>query len=98
MSIRGYSRSTDSEPELHRIGCLIYLAGRRGDARLFDSRVAASRVRGQSKAPVFLSIDLVRPQAMRAGQEIRLSPKQFELLRHLVAHAGKVLTHCYLLR
>ena len=34
----------------------------------------------------------------RAGHEGKLSPKEFELLRHLVAHAGKVLTHRHLLR
>jgi two-component system KDP operon response regulator KdpE len=34
----------------------------------------------------------------RAGQEVKLSAKEFELLRHLVAHAGKVLTHRHLLR
>jgi two-component system KDP operon response regulator KdpE len=35
---------------------------------------------------------------MRGEQEIKLSPKEFELLRHLVVHAGKVLTHRQLLR
>jgi two-component system KDP operon response regulator KdpE len=34
----------------------------------------------------------------RGGREIKLSPKEFELLRHLVTHAGKVLTHRQLLR
>jgi two-component system KDP operon response regulator KdpE len=32
------------------------------------------------------------------GNEIRLTPKEYELLRNLVIHAGKVLTHQYLLR
>jgi two-component system, OmpR family, KDP operon response regulator KdpE len=31
-------------------------------------------------------------------QEIKLSPKEYDLLRVLVQHAGKVLTHQYLLR
>jgi two-component system KDP operon response regulator KdpE len=30
-------------------------------------------------------------------KEIKLSPKEYELLRILVQHAGKVLTHRYLL-
>ena len=45
-----------------------------------------------------LTIDLVRRRVSRAGREIKLSPKEFELLRHLVANAGKVLTHRHLLR
>jgi two-component system, OmpR family, KDP operon response regulator KdpE len=56
----------------------------------------------QGAAPVFqsgdLSVDLVRRRVTRGGVEIRLSPKEFELLRHLVVHAGKVLTHRQLLR
>jgi len=56
----------------------------------------------QGELPVFvsgdLSVDLVRRQVMRGGQEIRLSPKEFDLLKHLVMHAGKVLTHRHLLR
>ena len=45
-----------------------------------------------------LSIDLVRQHVTRAGHEIKLSPKEFDLLCHLVAHAGKVPTHQHLLR
>ena len=60
------------------------------------------RFQAQGELPVFvsgdLSIDLVRRHVSRAGHEVKLSPKEFELLRHLVAHAGKVLTHRYLLR
>lgn len=60
------------------------------------------RFQAQGEFPMFvsgdLSIDLVRRHVSRAGQEIKLSPKEFELLRHLVAHAGKVLTHRHLLR
>jgi two-component system KDP operon response regulator KdpE len=45
-----------------------------------------------------LAVDLVRRQVTRGGHEVRLSPKEFDLLRHLVMHAGKVLTHRHLLR
>ena len=31
------------------------------------------------------------------GKEVKLSPKEYELLRILVQHAGKVLTHKFLL-
>src|SRR3954452_24675375 len=60
------------------------------------------RFQAQGEVPIFvsddLSVDLVRRHVSRAGQEVKLSPKEFELLRHLVAHAGKVLTHRHLLR
>jgi len=51
--------------------------------------------------PIFrigdLSVDLVR-RIVKVGQrEIKLSPKEYELLRVLVQHAGKVLTHKFLL-
>jgi two-component system KDP operon response regulator KdpE len=32
------------------------------------------------------------------GEDVRLTPKEFELLRHLVAHAGKPVTHRELLQ
>jgi two-component system KDP operon response regulator KdpE len=45
-----------------------------------------------------LTVDLVRRHVARGGHEIKLSPKEFDLLRLLVSHAGKVLTHRQLLR
>ena len=51
--------------------------------------------------PIFrageLSVDLVRRIAKVADKEVKLSPKEYELLRLLVQHAGKVLTHRFLL-
>jgi two-component system KDP operon response regulator KdpE len=51
--------------------------------------------------PIFrtgeLSVDLVRRIVKVAHQEVKLSPKEYELLRLLVQHAGKVLTHRFLL-
>jgi two-component system, OmpR family, KDP operon response regulator KdpE len=51
--------------------------------------------------PVFrvgdLSVDLVRRIVKVADKEIKLSPKEYDLLRILVQHAGKVLTHRFLL-
>jgi two-component system KDP operon response regulator KdpE len=32
------------------------------------------------------------------GREVKLTPKEYDLLRTLVTHAGKVVTHQYLLR
>jgi two-component system KDP operon response regulator KdpE len=52
--------------------------------------------------PVFqagsLSVDLVRRIVRKGGTEVKLSPKEYDLLRLLVQHAGKVLTHKFLLR
>ena len=51
--------------------------------------------------PVFrvgdLSVDLVRRIVKVGDKDIKLSPKEYDLLRLLVQHAGKVLTHKYLL-
>jgi two-component system KDP operon response regulator KdpE len=51
--------------------------------------------------PVFrvgdLSVDLVRRIVKVGNKEVKLSPKEYELLRALVHHAGKVLTHKFLL-
>ena len=42
-------------------------------------------------------IDLDAHIVTRAGEELRLTPKEFDLLTHLVRNAGKVLTHRALL-
>jgi two-component system KDP operon response regulator KdpE len=51
--------------------------------------------------PVFqvgdLWVDLVRRVVKLRGEEVKLSPKEYEQLRLLVQHAGKVLTHKFLL-
>jgi len=51
--------------------------------------------------PVFrtgdLSVDLVRRIVKVGEKDVKLSPKEYELLRALVQHAGKVLTHKFLL-
>src|ERR1700716_508997 len=51
--------------------------------------------------PIFrvgdLSVDLVRRIVKVGDKEVKPSPKEYELLRVLVQHAGKVLTHRFLL-
>jgi two-component system KDP operon response regulator KdpE len=51
--------------------------------------------------PVFrtgdLSVDLVRRIVKVGDKDVKLSPKEYDLLRVLVQHAGKVLTHKFLL-
>jgi len=52
--------------------------------------------------PVFrvgeLSVDLVRRIVRLGDKEVKLSPKEYDLLRLMVQHAGKVLTHKFLLK
>jgi two-component system KDP operon response regulator KdpE len=54
------------------------------------------------EAPVFrsgdLNVDLVRRIVTVRGQEVKLSPREYAVLRLLVQHAGKVLTHGMILR
>jgi two-component system, OmpR family, KDP operon response regulator KdpE len=45
-----------------------------------------------------LSIDLVRRLVKRGPEDIKLSPKEYDILEQLAIHAGKVLTHKHLLR
>lgn len=40
-----------------------------------------------------LAVDLVRRLVTRGGVAVKLSPKEYGILRLLVVHAGKVLTH-----
>ena len=60
------------------------------------------RLQSEGERPVFtvdgLSVDLVRRIVKVGGTDKKLSPKEYELLRLLVRHAGKVLTHAFLLK
>ena len=55
----------------------------------------------QGERPIFrvdeLSVDLVRRIVKVRDTEVKLSPKEYDLLRVLVQHAGKVLTNRFLL-
>lgn len=60
------------------------------------------RLQTEVETPVFqsgeLCVDLARRAVTVGGQEVRLTPKEYDVLRVLVTHAGKVLTHQQLLR
>ncbi len=60
------------------------------------------RLQVQGERPVFrvgeLSVDLVRRIVRMGGSEVKLTPKEYEMLRVMAHHAGKVLTHAHLLR
>ena len=55
----------------------------------------------QGERPIFrvgdLTVDLVRRIVKIRDTEVKLSPKEYDLLRVLVQHAGKVLTNRFLL-
>jgi two-component system KDP operon response regulator KdpE len=75
-----------------------------GMDELFARMRAAMRHQLQvhGERPVFhvgdLSVDLVRRIVKVGDKEVRLSPKEYLLLRLLVQHAGKVLTHRFLIQ
>ncbi|HTS93341.1 MAG TPA: response regulator [Stellaceae bacterium] len=60
------------------------------------------RLQEQGEAPIFrcgdLAVDLVRRVVTLKGNEVKLSAREYDLLRLLVMHAGKVLTHQFILR
>jgi len=45
-----------------------------------------------------LKVDLAKRLVTIADREVQLTPTEYDLLRALIIHAGKVLTHHYLLR
>ena len=60
------------------------------------------RLQQQGEKPLFhtggLSVDLVKRIVRVDDREVKLSPKEYDILRILVQHAGKVLTHQFLLK
>ena len=70
------------------------LARIRASFRRVDSPASASEpiVRGD------LVIDRERFRVLRGGEEVRLTPKEFELLTYLAQYPGRVLTHRTILK
>lgn len=62
----------------------------------------SARVVGEAEQPVFilgdLKVDLAGRHVFVGDDEVRLTPIQYRLLTTLVQHAGKVLTHSFLLK
>ena len=67
----------------------------------FADAALAVQIELRNPRPIFragdLSVDLVRRIVKVRDNEVKLSPKEYDLLRVLVQHAGKVLTHKFLL-
>jgi two-component system KDP operon response regulator KdpE len=60
------------------------------------------RLQQDGEKPLFhagdLSVDLARLIVTVRGSEVKLSPREYEVLRLMVAHAGKVLTHHFMVQ
>jgi two-component system KDP operon response regulator KdpE len=60
------------------------------------------RLQQQGERPIFksgdLTVDIVRRIVTSRGLEVKLSPREYDLLRILVMHAGKVLTHKFIMK
>ena len=101
LSVRGGERD---KIEALDIGADDYVTKPFGMGELLARIRAALRHRLQAEveAPVFrsggLTVDLARRVVTVDGCEVKLTPKEYDLLRVLVAHAGKVVTHRHLLR
>lgn len=65
-------------------------------------RVALRKSIPQSLEPVYkvdgLEVDLEHRRVFVQGNEVQLTPTEYDLLRLLITHAGKVLTHNQILR
>ena len=65
-------------------------------------RAALRRAAPAESLPPFVSpdlkIDFEKRLVLVKGEPVRLTPKEFELLRHLVVHKGKALSHRRLLQ
>jgi two-component system KDP operon response regulator KdpE len=101
LSSRGDERA---KVEALEIGADDYVTKPFGMAELV-ARVGAAlrhRLQAQGEEPVFrsgdLAVDLVRRIVRVKDVETKLSPKEYDILRELITHAGKVLTHKHLLR
>ncbi|MCC4246757.1 response regulator transcription factor [Stappia indica] len=59
------------------------------------------KLQQQGERPIFrtgaLAVDLVKRIVRVGDTEVKLSPKEYDILRVLVQHAGKVITHRHLL-
>jgi two-component system KDP operon response regulator KdpE len=72
------------------------------DELLARIRVALRHAQPEAQEPIFrrgdLSVDLSRRLVTLRGEPIKLTPTEYALLRLMIQHAGKVLTHGQILR
>jgi two-component system KDP operon response regulator KdpE len=72
------------------------------DELMARMRVAQRHARPGPQPTVFtcgnVVVDLARRQVMKNGEPVRLTPTEYALLRLLVQHAGRVMTHKQILK
>ena len=101
LSSRGDERG---KVEALELGADDYVTKPFGIAELVARIRTALRHRFQEQGgePLFrsgpLHVDLVRRTVTVNGVEVKLSPKEYDILRLLVLHAGKVLTHRFIMQ
>ncbi len=100
LSVRGEERQKVLALDL---GVDDYITKPFGTAELLARiRVALRHAAGQTTAPLYssgdLRIDFERRIVTRSGEEVHLTPTEYEVLKYLVQHAGKVVTHRMLLQ
>lgn len=65
-------------------------------------RAALRRSVGPEASPVFatgaLAVDVVAREVRVHGEKVQLTPTEYDLLKALIAHPGRVLTHRHLMR
>ena len=101
LSSRGDERG---KVEALELGADDYVTKPFGIAELVARIRTALRHRFQEQGgePLFksgpLQVDLVRRVVTVSGEEVKLSPKEYDILRLLVLHAGKVLIHRFIMQ
>ena len=95
-------RSCQGRGPRSRRGRLRHQALRHGELLARIRAALRHQLQIQGERPIFtlgdLSVDLVRRIVKLRGKQVKLLPKEYELLRIMVQHAGKVLTHEFLLK
>jgi two-component system OmpR family response regulator len=97
------SDNADARREAVDAGADDHLAKPFADTELLGRVASLARPPPKRRAPTVLrtadlELDLQKRTVVRAGQPVRLRPRDFDVLAFLVRHRGRVVTHASLLR